>query len=657
MSHEWGRNQYAGAWPNPKPAWTMVAVLLAIITVVAMSAYRYAYVLTPLQRFYLTTYIRSGLRADIGFKTGRYVLLNVEDRRGTRLALDEEVIPATTSSGSQSFALSEAGVRAGDTRFTFQQGQYDNAKLHAFLSHWIYRDQTMLYFMRSAIEGGLVAFILFLFIAIPKDAARARARKEGRRLKGPELVSVKQFNRRNRSDGIGFPQTRTFRQRMLGQAPILRLARTTEPSHILIMGDTGTGKSTLIRNILMQIEERGETAIVYDPALDYTAEFYSTERGDAILNPLDARMPYWSPGTELLHDAEALTLAASLFPDRYNENPFFVEGPRKIFAHLLTFRHSPQELAYWMCHEEEIDRRVKGTEYAAMIDRQAPAQRSGVLASLNMIADTLKLLPSEDETTTRWSAAEWSKNRKGWLFLTSTPETRKRLIPLTSLWLDTLVLRLMNQGQTNPRKVWFVLDELASLQRLPQLHTAITENRKSNNPVVLGFQGRSQLETRYGHEAEAMLSQPATKIFLRTSEPRAAEWISKTIGEVEIERLAESRSNERMGRQRKSKSYSLERRVEALVMPSEITGLTDLHGYLKNGNLVARLSFPFTELPAKQPKFIERTMQKNMPKLSKEATEGTDAVAEEQKLVPHEVRQDREYQLKRTVPAQERFFE
>ena len=118
-------------------------------------------------------------------------------------------------------------------------------------------------------------------------------------------------------------------------------------------------------------------------------------------------------------------------------------------------------------------------------------------------------------------------------------------MPLTSLWLDTLVLRLMNQGQPRPRPTWFVLDELASLQRLPQLHTAITENRKSNNPVVLGFQGRSQLETRYGHDAEAMLSQPATKIFLRTSEPRAAKWIADTIGDVEIERLRESRSSGR----------------------------------------------------------------------------------------------------------------
>ena len=228
-----------------------------------------------------------------------------------------------------------------------------------------------------------------------------------------------------------------------------------------------------------------------------------------------------------------------------------------------------------------------------------------MLASLNMVADTLKLLPAEQDTTRRWSAAAWARERQGWLFLTSTPETRARLVPLTSLWLDMLVLRLMNLGQPSRRPVWFILDELASLQRLPQLHTAITENRKSNNPVVLGFQGRSQLETRYGHDAEAMLSQPATKIFLRTSEPHAAKWIADTIGEVEIERLRESRSNAQWGQQ----SYGLERQVEPLVMASEISGLAALRGYLKLGNLVVRLHVPFLDLASRHPAFIERPIQ------------------------------------------------
>src|SRR5438094_3657523 len=164
-----------------------------------------------------------------------------------------------------------------------------------------------------------------------------------------------------------------------------------------------------------------------------------------------------------------------------------------------------------------------------------------------------------------------------------------------------LVLRSMNRGQPGHRSVWFVLDELASLQRLPQPHTAVTENRKSNNPVVLGFQGRSQLETRYGHDAEAMLSQPATKVFLRTSEPHAAKWISDTIGDVEIERMRESRSKGKYGQ----RSFGLERQVEPLVMPSEISGLPSLRGFLKLENLVVRLHFPFVDLPARHPAFVE----------------------------------------------------
>jgi len=94
------------------------------------------------------------------------------------------------------------------------------------------------------------------------------------------------------------------------------------------------------------VEERGETAIVYDPALEYTPQFYEPGRGDVILNPLDARMPYWSPCDEVRHEAEAEGLAAALFKDDPRTNPFFVMVPRQIFAHLLIEqpKRTPQEL-------------------------------------------------------------------------------------------------------------------------------------------------------------------------------------------------------------------------------------------------------------------------------------------------------------------------
>jgi type IV secretory pathway TraG/TraD family ATPase VirD4 len=575
----------------------LAVLLIALLSAAAVQTYDCTIRWTPLQRRYMSAYLRSGLIAELGFTGfGQYRLLRVLDGNGSRLALNDEVVPVRTASGIP-FRLTDAAIRAGDRALLWRDDRYRHQALHAFLRHWIYRDQPMVDLVRSAAWTALLVVALGSVIAIPMDLARARARRHGRRLKGPQLVSVSHFNRLFRADGVGFRQTR-------GRGPSgwLRIPGAIESSHLLIMGDSGTGKSVLIRQLLEQIEARGESAIVYDPALEYAGQFYSPDRSDVILNPLDARSPFWSPGDEWRHEAETLTLATSLFPDRHHENTFFTEGPRRIFAYLLTLRPTPEELAFWLCHEEELDRRVRGTAYAAMIDRQAPAQRSGVLASLNMVADTLQLLPSERDTTRRWSAAAWATSRTGWLFLTSTPETRPRLVPLTSLWLDTLVLRLMNQGQPHPRRTWFILDELASLQRLPQLHTAITENRKSNNPVVLGFQGRSQLETRYGHDAEAMLSQPATKIFLRTSEPRAAKWIAEAIGDIEIERLRESRSHGRSCQQ----TYGLERQVEPLVMASEISGLPPLRGYLKVGNLVVRLSVPYAHRPQIEPPFIER---------------------------------------------------
>jgi DNA helicase HerA-like ATPase len=47
------------------------------------------------------------------------------------------------------------------------------------------------------------------------------------------------------------------------------------PKHVLLMGDTGTGKSALIRQILWQLQENQETAIVYDPAREYVERFYN----------------------------------------------------------------------------------------------------------------------------------------------------------------------------------------------------------------------------------------------------------------------------------------------------------------------------------------------------------------------------------------------
>ena len=615
---EWGRKQYSKPWPSRTHVWTWGAFFLSCLFFVFAVWLDGERNWTAAERLYLSDYLKSGARGKAGPKMqARYTLLQGFNAKGQMLlVIDDQVQAVKGADGRYGYVLTDEGIKAGLVRLQYVTDVYNDQRLHAFLGQWVYENQTLWDFVKRPVLWSGAFFVVLLFGAVPRDRARRNVWKFGRRLRGPELVTTAEFNEKlGRKkwfmtyfpDGVALVNLeRTWFDSLLrrDRGRWVRVPREREAMHFLIVGDSGTGKSAAIRQVLSQIADRGETAIVYDPALEYVPQFYRESRGDVILNPLDARCPFWTPGDEVPHEAEALTVAASLFPDRGRENQFFVDAPRKIFAHLINLKPTPEQLTYWMCHEEEIEKRVRGTELAAMIHATAPPQRSGVLGSLNMVADAFKLLPPERETKQRWSAYAWAKERCGWLFLTSKPTMRERLRPLMSLWLDLLVLRLMNEGGSGARKTWFVLDELATLQRLPQLTTAITEGRKSNNPMVLGFQGKAQVEALYGHIAEAMLSQPATKIFFKTSEPHASEWISKSIGEVEVERFRESRTRGVFPHGRENEQREITR--EPLVMASEIGGLEPLHGYLKHGNLVVRMRIPYLKLAEPAEKFIER---------------------------------------------------
>jgi hypothetical protein len=646
-------------WPSRWPVWTLGALGAAALLFCAEMGIQYAREWSEAERVYLSDYLRSGVRGVFSAHAqGRYVLLNGVTAQGqARLVLDDEAERVKDADGKPGYRLTDEGIRQGLARLEWRAVVYNDRGLHGVLRRWVYRNGDLWSYAEKPFYLSLAVFLLGLLVTVPKDRARALELKHGRHLSGPELVTAAEFNERlgrrkglmvYLPDGVSFTnENRSWAERRFHnkESGWVRIARDREALHMLVAGDAGMSKAAAIRQVLTQARERGEAAIVYDPAMEYLAEFYEPERGDVLLNPLDARCPFWTPCDEVPHEAEAFSLAASLFPDAN-------QAARKIFAHLVNLKPTPEELAHWMSRAEEIDKRVRGAEMQAANGSQA-AGRSAALVALKAAADALRLLPKESETERRWSTVEWSKTRKGWVFLTSKATTREQLRPLLSLWLDLLALRVMNEGASMGRKTWFVLDELGSLQRLPQLTAAVMERRGAHHPVVLGVPSKAQVEAVYGPETDALLGLPATRIWLKASEPKTAEWISRSIGEREVERFRRKQGRKDFFYPKNARSLRGEITREPLVTAAQMGALDPLEGYLQHGNLIVRMRFPRQQPEERAERFVERKRAAAAPPAKQASQPVPASVQPQQKEVTVEAAPSRKPQERERHP----FFE
>ena len=329
---QWGRKESI-IWPPRRYLYTLGALFLSLVVTGFFVYVRFQYGLSPLERYYLPYYLRTEMAA-LTHPASTYQLLYVSDGKSrTRVALEADVepgSPAQFTGKSLPLALSSQARQNGfHLLFREQPRSYSNKALHTWIEHWLYADVPASNLFTMQLVFGLVAFGLQLPFSIRKDLQRIKGLRYGRRLKGPVLVNAKDFTKAVDGNGIGIATNDS-------KLP-LRIPRDAENKHFLIVGDTGSGKSSIIRQMLYQVDARGDSAIVYDPACEFVKQFYNERRGDIVLNPLDARMPYWNPSKELRRKAEAKALAVSLYQPEGVTNRFFVEAPQKIFAHLLTY--------------------------------------------------------------------------------------------------------------------------------------------------------------------------------------------------------------------------------------------------------------------------------------------------------------------------------
>lgn len=394
-----------------------------------------------------------------------------------------------------------------------------------------------------------------------------------------------------------------------------------EAEHFLISGKTGAGKTQAINAMLRTVRERGQPAIIADPAGGYCQRFARSH--DLLLNPLDARSKNWSPFLELEHESDAGMITKAAIPSGSGSGKEWNNYAQTLFRELLLHQwrkgnYSVKELLRLAtsASPEELHELIGNTPAGAFTAKDNERMLGSVRSVMAASISAWKYLPDlGDFSVRKWVRAVDEGKTDAWLFLTYRDNQLALLRRLVSCWLELAIVEGLSLEEKPERRIFYVMDELDSLGKVSSLRDGLTKLRKYGGVCVSGLQTIAQLRDTYGKdEAQTLLSCMSTQLLLAANDPETAEYFSRSIGDIEFERKNRSKGKSaKVGELASSSTNdSTEHRTERAVLASEITALDNLQGYLKPvGMPLIRITLDYVGMENLHPAFVRKETATN----------------------------------------------
>lgn len=507
---------------------------------------------------------------------------------------------------SGTFADAEVSIRIG--------GQtYPGRSARAVIAHPYYQQSVEMAYA-DAKHGGALGFgtwLASLFLLRGAVKRRRQRALQDRIITGTRVTTEKRLGKLARKEGGSLA---------IGTVPI---PARLETRHMAMIGTTGSGKTTALRQLLDGIEARGEAALVYDTSGEFSAHYYNPARGDVILNPFDARCAYWSPFAEIAHPADAARIAHQFITETgRDDNDVWLETARILVANMIAKLWQegngtlPALLAAFQVRtKDDLKTWLENTSSARTFADDADRATGSVLFMLAKAANLIQFLRVDGSGGVPFAFRDFihgldkRAGAKPWIFVPRKEDYFEASKPLLACWLECAASAVLGLPPSPDRRIWFVLDELADLPRVDNLARLLPEGRKFGAAVVLTFQALGQMRHRYGPQiAESMLGCCNTKLFLQTIDSETRQWASETIGtcEVEIQTMTDALAD---GDNEARTTLGRMRRERPAVLESELR-LPKFEGFLlfPDGLPVARIRLTADHVarrgPASQPGFI-----------------------------------------------------
>ena len=303
-------------------------------------------------------------------------------------------------------------------------------------------------------------------------------------------------------------------------------ARRNETKHFKLIGTTGTGKSTAIRELLAGDLERGDRAVIADPDGSYCDAFYDPTRVDVILNPCDRRAARWDLFAEVQETYDADQLARSLVPDTEGTEKSWRNYARIFLTSLVRQLHrvkhnDPAELYQLISTTPADDLRdlLADTPAGPYLAQDNGKFFAAVRAVANTHLSALEVIASQTSGAAL-SVRRWVNTPPGHAGVLCLPYHANQIATLRSListWMRLAIFETMTHlngvghrphpngvgkdpnpngvgkdedgvGARTTQRLWFVVDELDAIGQIDGLKDALARLRKFGGRCVLGFQ-------------------------------------------------------------------------------------------------------------------------------------------------------------------------
>lgn len=495
--------------------------------------------------------------------------------------VDDQTIPYTNSDGRKVQAQVRSIIESAKIQAAVKRG-----KANA---------------MRAMIFGTLLSIALFV-LGLYYFSWTGKGQVDNHFIRGNKLLPARELIRKMRM------------KRVKGRFTFggIKVPQDQENDHVFIVGGPGTGKSNSMRKILNEMRQADQRAIVFDVAGTFVETFYRPGK-DIILNPLDKRCIGWTPWNEMKMDYHYDHFANALLPVEAKKDPFWTQAAQMAMAALLRKigddPHRTIKSLYQAATTLQLDELsdiIDGTEAAPVLAQEGERMAAGVRADMSTRLRAFKFMQHLDGD---FSIRDWVANddEDRWIFITSKNDQKSLMRPIVSAWLDVAASAILSLPQDVDRRIFYVIDELHSLQRMSTLQDFLAQARKHGGSAWLATQSIPQLIEIYGREGtNAIMGNCATLVSYRVNDPESAEWISKAMGKTEQVETQEGLS---MGSHeiRDGVTLSRDRKIREIVLDAELMALKDLTGYLRLGHgfPVALFTDKYKPFDKPQPGFVE----------------------------------------------------